>query len=281
MKLTLNTITLDTKVESFYQFFTNPTVTVSGDVNVSNIEQLIMTDFWPEAVAPSMIVNGDREIKERAKSIIKYYVGDLSSKSFLDFGCGDGSCVQVAKSTAKSAIGYDIIRCQTWDDSCTDDQKRVRSFAPYDTILAYDVFDHLLESQTDEAFDFLKSLCTDQTVIKMRCHPFTAIHGGHMYKKLNKAYAHLFLDEKTRCVYAEGFTRIIHRPILTYRETIQKHGFTIKKEEMIKSAMSPAVSNIIKSPSVIQYITQMFGTDESWIDYVLPIDFIDYVIGIK
>ena len=280
MKLSIKGSQSYNKIEHICQYFTDPTISVTGDIDISKMNELVLSEFWPEAIAPTQIVKDDRDIKDRANSIIKYYVGDLKDKSFLDFGCGNGSCVRAAESVAKVSVGYDVVRHPSWNASCTDDIDAIKAHAPYNVILLYDVFDHIPEEKVDSAFNLLRSLCNEKTVLKMRCHPFTSIHGGHLYQKLNKAYAHLFLDDKTAEPYVDGFTRRIQRPLFTYRDTVQKNGFIIKRDEIIKSAISDNVASIIKSPEIVKHIYHLFNADPAWVDYILPIEFVDYTIGL-
>ena len=156
--------------------FTDLKVTISGNYNPDTITDLIKSELWPDAVDSSNIARSEQDMKERAESIIRYFVGDLEGKKFLDFGCGNGLCVQSAKKRAKLAVGYDIVKHELWDNSCSTDINLIKNHGPYDVILMYDVFDHIPEDQVDSSLLLLRSLCASHTIIKFRFHQIGRAH---------------------------------------------------------------------------------------------------------
>lgn len=260
---------------------------INISVNSNNIDKLVLSDLWPRAVPEAIIARTDEQVRLRAKSIMRSYVGDIQGKKFLDFGCGLGHCVMEAQKTAETSIGYDIIANKLWDEFTvaehqnfayfTTDFAKVKWHAPYDYILLYDVIDHIERNTLESVVDSLNELITDKTIIKIRCHPWTSIHGGHMYETLNKAYAHLLLSDETIAKYQKEYCNKIDRPVMTYDKLFEKFkriGYIVHRMHWNNS-----ITNVIRDKSIMKLITDRVNGDPAWQEAVLPIEYIDFTLG--
>lgn len=273
------------KLIELSKILTDQSLTLSGKLNFSHIKELIDSPFWPVSVNEQLIVKTNLEIKERSESIIRYFLGNIADKKVLDFGCGTGGVVSAASDCAKTVVGYDIISHQDWSGVralCTTETAAVRACGPYDIIMLYDVFDHIQEDRVDEAFETIRSVCHEKTIIKVRFHPFTSIHGAHLYNSYNKAYAHLFIpiDEVYRL--SNVYVRKINRPLACYDEIIKKHGFKTTSSEIVKSDWNKdtQIGQIMTAPEVLSHIATAFDANEDWVKAVLPMEFIDYDLAL-
>lgn len=248
------------------------------------IERLVLSEFWPKAVPEAMIVRHKEIAKNRARSIISIIPGGVINKKFLDFGCGTGDCVNAA-SSANLAIGYDITQHQEWvGDNFTTDFDKVRVNGPFDVILMYDVFDHIL-GNVQEALGQLRSVCSSSTVVHVRCHPWTSVHGGHVYEKLNKAYAHLFLTDAQLEKYQTTNVRKINRPLTFYNEAWKEAGFKIISNVNHKINWDGEIGQFMNNQDVTEFLDKkspqaVFGTSE-WQNNILPIEFVDFRLMIN
>lgn len=267
-----------------------PKIILQGGFNTSpeSLEQLILSDFWPKAVPESLIVRGQEAVSHRSKSIISSFVGNLEGKKFLDFGCGNGGCATTAAVQADYAIGYDIEEAEEWVDgvNLTTNFGQVKENGPYDVILLYDVFDHIEENKINSVLYQMHSVCHVDTIIKVRCHPWTSIHGGHVYEKLNRAYAHLFLTDEQLEKYQSSKVRKISRPLKTYNEAWNSANFTIVKTETHKINWDHAgLGDFFSEDDVATFLNkespQRLLGDVNWQKVVLPIEFIDFTLRKK
>lgn len=257
-------------------------LTLSGGLNQSpeSIEQLILSDFWPRAVPESLIVRTPEAALYRSRAVINSFVGDLSGKKFLDFGCGDGLCVKSAIN-ADLAIGYDIVQHRDWDhNNLTTDFENVMKYGKYDKILLYDVFDHVDECAVPTVMSQIREVADEHTIFHIRCHPWTSIHGGHLYLNLNKAFAHLFLTDEQISKYQTDKVRKIIRPLKTYTETWQNYGFQTVDMVVKKRTLANDVGDFFDSPDVVDFLQhrspQKLDADHEWQQSVLPIEFVDF-----
>lgn len=260
-----------------------------------DIKQLLNSEEWPEAVFDFQIVdeNLEDEKMDRAESIIDILVTeDLKDKKFLDFGCGEGHMAKYASKEAKLSIGYDLLRSEkskfNWEvleDNflLTTDFEKAKQYGPYDIILIYDVLDHcedLMESVLEKA----KSLLTPEGKIYLRCHPWSGRHGGHLYRKINKAFVHLILrdDElKDLDIQIDNFNNKTIYPLSTYGKVIENAGLKIKESEIERQDVE---SFFQETPLVKKRIMDLFEI-ENWSNedkpgFQLSLCFVDYVLEI-
>lgn len=166
----------------------------------ANLSEMLRDDRWPEAVSPDMMNPDDAMKMQRAVAIMGAFFSDgVKGKSFLDFGCGEGFVARQARfDDAKISVGYDITQQGefAWEQEeagllLTKDWSRVEKYGPYERVLLFDVLDHVAGFKQEEVMRAVRSVCTDDAIVAVRCHPFYAKHGGHLYRTINKAYIHL------------------------------------------------------------------------------------------
>lgn len=248
------------------------------------ILDLVTSYLWPEAVPQSLMVKDHKDIRQRSYSIIGYYVGDLEGKRFLDFGCGDGSCVSAATNIAKEAWGYDIKRHSDWENrNCSDDIDYIIDKGPFDIIMLYDVIDHITESLFSDTINKIRHLCNKHTQILVRCHPWSSIHGGHLYNKANKAFLHWFTPDEDYESWCEYGTNILTYPLDYYGSIFNNAGLIVRsiQENFISN---PKLADIMLSEDVIHYILHrkyqgVKFTADSYFPSIHR-EYIDYVLSL-
>lgn len=261
----------------------------------AEVERLLKSDDWPHAVFAVQIAddNSERDKEERAEGISDIILPPLKGKRFLDFGCGEG---HVAKHVAKEAalsVGYDVSHSHksnfVWEEAqgaglLTSDFGRVKEMGPYDAVLMYDVLDHAVGDSPSELLSKAASVLSDGGRIYMRCHPWCGRHGGHLYRKINKAFVHLVLtDEELRAcgVEPEHNLRVL-KPLWLYSEAIKAAGLVGEGEPEIDSQ---EVEDFFKDTPVLKKrILRHWGASEWDHDppsFQMSQCFIDYVLKKK
>jgi len=158
---------------------------------------------WPPAVPPGLLVRGEADRQLRAQQILEWATPSPGS-TFLDCGCGDGRVAALAAEHCRIAVGYDPAPHPHWQSCAADNLFLVQEWdratvhAPYDLIVAFDALDHLAGRSPVQLLRELTALLAPGGLLKLRCHPWTARHGGHLYEEpgeiKNFAYLHLLLD---------------------------------------------------------------------------------------
>lgn len=235
---------------------------------------LLYSDEWPKAVFDFQIAddNSEKDKDERAESISDMLLPTLEGKKFLDFGCGEGHVANHASKSADLSVGYDILQSRksrfNWEDKedkllLTMDFKKMESEGPYDTILIYDVLDHAQNPK--EVLSKAKSVLADGGKIYVRTHPWTSRHGGHAYRKINKAFVHLvFTQEELKSIGVDLEYNIKSmRPMNDFNSWLEGSGLKkFKDPEIDQQDVEPFFS---QNPIVRKRILQTFGKDE-WKD---------------
>lgn len=310
------------KLQSVAGCFEKPKFLISGQFK-DNIDNLILSDLWPNEVAPSLIVRNEQQITIRAKSIAHSYgLHKMNGKKFLDFGCGNGAVVIEACKMGLFAFGYDHV--QQWSDLGVDAAKKaleatvkklakdgkltgdqadelidvvlsqdlahevdnfsidkdyILSNGPYDIISLYDVIDHIMtHDEAVEAMSFVRGCATSDTVINVRCHPWTSRHGGHLYETINRAYAHILLSEEEYQKHATVKVRKITRPLAEYAKIFQKAGLIVCNEETHMSRIP--MEEMFLSEHLVKMFSAKLSGDADWQSHVLSLAFIDYKLKI-
>ena len=265
-------------------------IALENDTEFGLLKGLLESDEWPEAVFSAQIADESSESDkmERAEGISDILLPPFSGKKFLDFGCGEGHVAKYVSSEASFSVGYDVTRSPTcqleWENKTeklllTTDFEKVKAEGPFDIILIYDVLDHSHESP-EEVLLKAKSLLYEEGKIYLRCHPWTGRHGGHAYRKINKAFVHLVFDEKELSelgVIVEHNRKVL-RPINTYNKAIEGAGLKRSEPEVDTQEVeaffeeNPLVrSRILKSLGLVNWTsdTPAFQMSQCFLDYVL------------
>ncbi len=237
-------------------------------------ERRNLFDSWPEAVEQDLIVNSEQDKIERAKNVYqKYFPSDINGK-VLDYGCGESFIVDIAAEKGFDfSVGYDINLNGSISGErtlLTNSPQEVLEKSPYDFILIYDVLDH--DKDPVESLSFVKKLSKKDTKISLICHPWCSRHGGHLYKQINKAYIHLFVDEE--------FPQKVFYPLRTYQKWIDLAGFVVVKHQFQKDEIEPffkenkLVSDYLKSFCFTE-------TNETFPEFQMSMSFVEYELRIK
>jgi len=241
---------------------------------------------WPAAVPDFLICdqNSEEDKSERAEGIIDLLISDhdIKNKRFLDFGCGEGHTIEFTLQTEIS-IGYDIKKSgvKIWEETqdnalLTTDFSKVKNHGVYDIILVNDVIDHC--SNPHQALSEINSVSKSNTKIVFRVHPWCSRHGGHLYKKHNKAFAHLFLNEKTET------KQKVYKPLEFYHNLFKKFpNWKIVQTDIAKQPVEPFFKNNNMIANKLIEIWRSAGAlDGTGIpEYQMSQSFIDYVIMVK
>lgn len=258
------------------------------------LEKLLNSDVWPEAVFSAQIAdeNSESDKSERAEGIADILLPPFSGKKFLDFGCGEGHVAKYVSGEASISVGYDIVKSESskfdWEVKeekfiLTTDFEKVISEGPYDIVMIYDVLDHSLIDPS-EVLAKAKSVLSDDGRIYLRCHPWTGRHGGHAYRKINKAFVHLVLSEEELEILGVKIehNRKILFPIKTYNKAIDEAGLERESEPEIDT--QEVESFFEENPLVKSRILSSFGINEWTLDrpvFQMSQCFLDYVLKKK
>jgi 2-polyprenyl-3-methyl-5-hydroxy-6-metoxy-1,4-benzoquinol methylase len=254
------------------------------------LKRLLNSPEWPAAVLPFQVAdeNSESDKEERAEGISDILLPPLANKRFLDFGCGEGHVAHFVSKTALTSVGYDLKKTGSrfvWEQKegnllLTSNFDSVVAEGPYDIILIYDVLDHS-ESSMSELLSKAKSVLSDDGKIILRCHPWSARHGGHLYRKINKAFVHLVFTESEldeMGLRPEHNLRITY-PINTYKEAIKKSGLN---EAATVEIDTQEIENFFKEDALVRSrILKAFGIKE-WTEnppaFQMSLCFVDYVL---
>lgn len=255
------------------------------------LKKLLESSDWPEAVFEVQIAddNLEKDKEERAEGISDILLPILDNKKFLDFGCGEGHVAKYNSKFASLSVGYDIKNTKSpfvWEELndhmlLTTDFKKVEEQGPYDAILIYDVLDHVENETMEQVLDKAKSVLTPEGTIYLRCHPWSGRHGGHAYKKLNKAFVHLVFTEEELSklgIVVESNQKVTF-PIKTYDTAIANVGLLKQSEAELDTQevedffeQNPLVkSRILKSFGLEEWSagSPKFQMSQCFLDYVL------------
>lgn len=257
-------------------------------IDQNSIIMDINSKSWPQAVEPALICdpNNESEKIERSKGIIEVYLDDsIKDKKVLDFGCGEGHLISAASEFApKTVIGYDIVQNNSWSSfKLSENQKLTTSWddvlahAPYDFVVAFDVFDHLENESPVACLKKIKSVMNSNSKLYVRFHPYCSRHATHLYQGLNKAFIHLFLtDEEVKQQYPDLKPTIcqkVTRPLATYEKYIQESGFKV----LNRREVTENVEDFFATPERSKIICKNLEFD-SFPKFQLGLCFVDYVL---
>ena len=223
--------------------------------------EILTSEYWPEAVDPTNIIETDWDKLIRAKSIINNLLPELDGKTLLCVGdCP--KVVEVAKDRAKSADHIGINRMQS-EALCKK----------YDIILLYDVLDHISTQKRLTLINIAKNMLAPDGLIVCRCHPWTSIHGGHCYHRLNKAYANMFLGYRLN-EYQDISVDKIPNPVDYYDKFFQDCGLDIVKVDKL----TDKIPEMIDQDDIIAYLSVKYDMVPSNLRSSMQIVFMDYCL---
>lgn len=250
------------------------------------IKEQLYGDQWPIAVSDRILDQSDYGLLCRAHDILDLVVIEwLARLNFLDFGCGKGHISKAAvERKTKLSVGYDpqVTAEEGTGYFLTNDFKKVEDAGPYDVVLLYDVLDHIVGETEIEALAKVKNLLSSIGKVYLRAHPWSSISGGHLYNKLNKAYAHLVFDdvELTRLggYQSDEPTARITKPLETYRHWLQQAGFEIKIEYPVIDPV-PDFFTLPQNVVVRDRLKKHWGEEDPYPH--MSIRYVDYVLVSK
>lgn len=262
----IKSIALDVRDE-FFQF----------DAYANIIEQALDNTDWPLAVDPPMIVTTNDDKVQRSENIISVFAESLKNKRVLDYGCGEGHLIQSALREATFALGYDIK--PIGHPNTTHDKTVVDQNAPYDAVFLYDVLDH--STDPIAILKHIAAVTHPESMIYVRCHPWCARHGGHLFKTINRAYFHYFIsDELGRLISPDYPTQKVIHPLGTYGNWFSAAGLKIKSEEPIQTTPEPffyALADTIKSHWATSPLAE-FAEGRIFPAFPMSIEFVDFTL---
>lgn len=265
------------------------TPTDKYEMELIEIKKLLSSDNWPEAVEPELICdeNDKNELLEASNGVLNSVVSEyLKDMTVLDIGCGPG-CLSVAtlNQHPSKVVAYDIKEHAFWDSlkmdypsiNFTTSMDVVQEEGPYDIVIMHDVIDHIIGDPVRILKD-ISDVMDKQGKLFVVCHPWCSRHGSHIYKKLNKAFVHLVLDEtELMRLYGIQMDHVINviYPLKQYEEWFSEAGFKI----LDKSPKFTKVETFFKNNKLNKRIMKNWPTSEATLpEYHMSIDFVTYVL---
>ena len=159
----------------------------------------------------------------------------------------------------------------------TTDKAIISAKAPFTIISVYDVIDHI-EQQEDaiKAMRQVRAVSDKDTVIRVRCHPWTSRHGAHLYHSINKAFAHILLSDAELQKHMTEPVRKVTRPLAEYKTIFESAGLQIESMRKSETALEP----LFQTPELVAAFEKKLGHNQKWQQSVLPITFVDFVLKV-
>lgn len=259
-------------------------------MEIDELKSLLDSETWPQATFAFQVTdeNSESDKQDRAEGIANVLLPPMKGKRFLDFGCGEGHLVRFVSDETLVSVGYDISAAGdlSWESEgegflLTTDLKKVESKGPYDVILLYDVVDHV-DGDISSVIKAAGSFLADEGVMILRCHPWSSRHGGHLYRKMNKAFVHLVLtpEEMGLLGLDPPPSQKIIMPLEVYDEAIRSSG--LKKQKGPESDVQDVEPFFWTNHLVRTRIFRSFGLNLSSSEMPksqLSICFVDYWLG--
>lgn len=245
----------------------------------------LKSEAWPEAVMPHMIVTHKKATEKQFRALqVARLVGGMEGQTVLDIGCGEGYVANEIGHQAKRVIGYDIKPFDTWEKLSTEvvnftTAKGDLEAFRYDTIIAYDVLDHLEGEEPVKFMTWLNSVLAPGGRVFVRTHPWTSKHGGHLYENgCNKAFAHLVLtpDELAQAGVNLPPCFKFTRPMATYESVFNEAGFKISARKGQSEPVDQFVSDELLGRII--KITWKDTIDPASALKIMSNSFIDYTL---
>lgn len=258
------------------------------DPEFMKLVELLKSDSWPAAVDPALIcdIASDSDKLNRAEGILELLIDEsIENKKFLDFGCGEGHVpFHAASKKPIISVGYDIKDDSHWENLkndkviLTSNIEIVKSNAPYDIILIYDVLDHMESSNMVKVLTQTKDLLSNDGTIYLRFHPFCSRHATHLYHKINKAFMHLIFttDELHKLGYETPIAANVVFPLHTYSTLIENSHLKVINFNTIREKVDDFFHN---DPIIKKRIkTTIHDPKNDFPDWQCQQQFLDYVL---
>lgn len=249
------------------------------NLNGDLLMEIAKAGLWPKAAQSHSIVTTEQQKRQRATAIVTQMLRTVNGLRCLDFGCGEGHVVrEMAKQGAK-VIGYDPHHKDS--DVQTRDWKNVNKQGPYDKILVYDVIDHIPRDKWQNTIDLLKGSLKLDGKIYIRFHPFSSIHGTHLYNSANLAYAHLCFSDKQIGILGGKQQKAapVYTPLLTYRGLLKETKLKILNE----AKTTIELPDFFRCRELNDYLLPRFrkrGIEHiKEMHAIMEIAFVDYVVS--
>ena len=247
----------------------------------------IADPLWPLAVPDESIV-GSSDIKTKVRATLaEGTIGPCPvGLTVLDYGSHDGSIARQLGKSAKKCYAYDIDKnCQIYNtpDSKYEAINHFDNFSKanvgqIDLIVLFDVLDHLVGIGAIELLSQLKSLLSPNGRIFLRCHPWTARTGGHLYTQRNKAFLHLALTPEE--LLAQGLTCSpnikVNKPLATYEHMISMAELHIERKRVHTLPVEPYFSGPLLSRIIKSTWAGNISEDKAL--KIMSINYIDWVL---
>ena len=261
---------------------------IDPNTEFESLRKLLDSDEWPHAAKEFLICSKDsvEEQSDRGRAVVEIMsIMKPISGNFLDYGCGAGYCskyVASQKITTKT-IGFDIKSQKEWNDAqgvvFTDNWDEVVKNGPYDSILMFDVLDHLIGENQVDVLKKIGNVLTQNGNILMRVHPWMSRHANHHYYTCNKAYIHLVFtpEEFEKILPSSEFSEPSMKsgtPIMTYDKIVKDAG--LKFVGQGRQSRLP-VDQFFKRPEIVSRILKNTG-HKDFPEFQMSLQFIDYLI---
>lgn len=227
---------------------------------------------------------GQSEKQFRALQIARL-LGQFDGQTVLDVGCDEGYIAREIGHQARKVVGYDIRHSPTWTKlsndvvSFTKDRTAVEA-ERYDTIVLYDVLDHLEGEDPVKFMTWINSLMAPGGRVFVRTHPWTSKHGGHLYEKgHNKAFLHLAMtpDELIQAGIDLPPNLRLTRPMAAYEHIFKNAGLKVTARKGHSEPVDPFFNgNLLQR---IIKVTWKGAIDPSDALKIMANSFIDYDLG--
>jgi 2-polyprenyl-3-methyl-5-hydroxy-6-metoxy-1,4-benzoquinol methylase len=253
---------------------------------------------WPQAMHPHLILTdkGDVEKQFRALQIanlIRQFGIDIEDQRILDVGCGEGHITAQLAIWAKDVIGYDISSSFNWDNRQIADFFGTVNFSSnpafvenqdsFDVVILFDVLDHIIRMEPTSLLQWCADRLSEDGKIFIRFHPWSSRHGGHIYDKLNKAFAHLVYtsDElaKLGIIITEPGAKTnqkIIKPLATYEKWIKNSGLVSVNRKLNVTKIEPYVEKLLPRINEVSWAGR---GDLEKILKIIKIDSVDYILA--
>lgn len=245
----------------------------------------MLTRNWWAAADEAMIPNTVDKKRNRASLIANVYIdAPIEGQRCLDFGCGEGYVVKaMADRKAKVAVGYDIAPNPAWAELSasgpilTETEGVLRKSGPYDIVLLFDVYDHATDPA--DMFRKVRSVLAPGGQVFFRGHPWSSRHGGHMYRSLNKAFAHLVLSRGLiDALRDEPVPHPVIEPDWEYRRAADEAGFRVASLDVTRRPLEDVFRQkwFIEKVMAKNYDGSPVSTEV--VKDLLTIEFVDMVL---